>query len=164
MKVCCSDCVGAGGWVEWVEDDVVECEICSADCSGIGCCSTHIGYFCGVCLADNENKCLDCGSAFSTDKDEEEEEERYCGERYCGCSFPTFIVRDGIQYCEKCGFIDLYEMIIQKGEMIELWGDEEVKCEDCGKTVCEVGATKQSCRIKAFWVKWEAEEESVSDS
>ena len=39
-----------------------------------------------------------------------------------------------------------------------------VKCEDCGKTVCEVGATKQSCIIKAFWEKYDAEEESDSDS
>jgi len=102
LKVCCNDCVGTGGWIEWVgeieleEEERVECEICSADCSGIGCCSTHIGYFCGVCLADNENKCLDCGN-----------------------------------------------------------------CLDCGKTVCEVGATKQSCRIKAFWVKCDAEEDGV---
>ena len=76
MKACCSDCVGMGGWVEWVGEEGVEeealCEICTADCSiqllyGIGCCSTHIGYFCGVCIADNEEICLDCGSAFSTE-------------------------------------------------------------------------------------------------
>ena len=52
------------------------------------------GYYCEAC---SENL---------IEKKEEEEEE----DRYCECTFPTFIVRDGIQYCEKCGFISQIEI------------------------------------------------------
>ena len=109
MKVCCSDCVGMGGWIEWVGEEGVEeealCEICTADCSiqllyGIGCCSTHIGYFCGVCLYENDERCLDCGSAFSTDKDGV----FILGDKQFDCAECIGCFENGKDYCKGCGF------------------------------------------------------------
>ena len=142
MKVCCSDCVSPGGWVEWVgeiewiEEDVVECEICSADCSGIGCCSTHIGYFCGVCLADNENNCLDCGSSLLNPRDEEsdseseldDDEEAY---RHYECAVCEKDIEGVGTFNQEVLCLECEEHILQQKKNIKTDEDGKI-CKKCG--------------------------------
>jgi len=49
-----------------------------------------------------------------TFSDEEDEKE------FCECSFPKFIIKDGIQSCRHCGLVDHYKLGV-----VENWSEDE---------------------------------------
>ena len=132
---------------------------------------------------DGIQSCIYCGlndhykngvvADWSDDEEEEEEDMcEICGEDCDGCGYIEEIKKLQEKYGIKTdkdgviilGYFDSIPIILTPNGLRHTVGSaEEVKCEDCGKTVCEVGATKQSCRIKAFWEKYDAEEDNAEE-
>ena len=93
-------------YAEDEEDDYQPniCDECNKEvCNGmIGCYGEQM--LCHDCLNEKD------------DSDDEDDTEKFCE-----CSFPKFIIRDGYQSCRNCGLLDHY-----KCGVVADWSDDEI--------------------------------------
>lgn len=99
-------------------------------------CLAYTGHWCEWCGEDNGGGkfCYKCGQRETEEEEEEggsvfasllanceeEEEEQEEEEEVCECSFPKFVIKNGLQTCRCCGLLDHYK----KGIIAE-WSDDE---------------------------------------